>query len=141
MSFPQNIAAGPDGTIYFVEAAGKIGRLDAARHFLEFPIPDDQSSPNAIALGADGNLWFTEEMADQIVRMTPAGQFTRYSLPTPGTVPYDLTWGLDGAVWFTEAGTGGIARFPLSGPPPRIPGEIRVDPVDLSKPVVISRPH
>ena len=57
---PVDIAAGPDGNLWFTESPAKIGRITTAGVVTEFPIPTAQSLPVGIAAGPDGNLWFTE---------------------------------------------------------------------------------
>src|SRR3954468_11372646 len=62
---PNGIAAGPDGSLWFVEFNNNaIGRITTAGVVTEYPLPDDQfkggSQPNGIIVGPDGNLWFTE---------------------------------------------------------------------------------
>ena len=77
-----------------------------------------------IALGRDGNLWFTESAAPgRIGRITPAGQITEFTAGlTANSQPTGITAGPDGAVWFTErtgarigriAADGGITEFAL----------------------------
>lgn len=80
----------------------------------EFPVPTAASQPYSIALGPDGNLWFTETGTNKIGRVTPTGGFTEFSIPTPGSQPHAITTGPDGNLWFTEAGAGKIGRVNLS---------------------------
>src|SRR5215472_11317162 len=48
----------------------------------EFPIPDTTvARPEGITRGPDGNLWFTESIADRIGQITPVGVVTQFSLP------------------------------------------------------------
>lgn len=81
----------------------------------EYPIPTPDSQPNAIILGPDGNMWFTEPNADKIGKSTPGGAITEYSVPTPDAAPGYVTAGPDGNVWFTEAFGDKIARITPSG--------------------------
>jgi streptogramin lyase len=82
------------------------------------------SSPRDIALGPDGNAWFTEAAAPgRIGRITPGGQVTEFAAGlTPNSQPTGITAGPDGAMWFTErtgarigriAADGTITEFPL----------------------------
>ena len=48
----------------------------------EFPIPTAGSSPRSIAVGPDGNLWFTELFGNNIGRITRTGVFTEFPVPT-----------------------------------------------------------
>jgi streptogramin lyase len=87
-----------------------------------FPIPTAASRPSGITLGADGNLWFTEEWGDKIGRMTPAGTLTEFQIPTAQAFPLFIASGPDGNLWFTEPYTtigritpaGTITEFPVS---------------------------
>src|SRR4029077_3365753 len=59
------------------------------------------SGPQGIAMGPDGNMWFTEFGADKIGRITPTGAVTEFPL-TSGAMPFDIAAGHDGAMWFSE---------------------------------------
>ncbi len=73
------------------------------------------SSPAGIALGADGNLWFTEEYGDRIGRITPRGVVTEFSAGlTPFSLASSITAGPDGNLWFTE-NAGRIGRITPAG--------------------------
>src|ERR1043166_4890928 len=51
----------------------------------EFPLPHANSSPQGIAAGPDGNVWFTEFDGNRIGRITPAGAITELTVPPNGT--------------------------------------------------------
>ena len=73
------------------------------------------SSPAGIALGADGNLWFTEQAGDRIGRITPRGVVTEFSAGlTPFSLASSITAGPDGNLWFTE-NAGRIGRITPAG--------------------------
>ena len=100
-----------DGTQYVsVTAPGTI---------TEFTIPTANSGPNAITVGPDGALWFTENPGNKIGRVTTRGVFTEYPIPTAGSSPAGITAGPDGALWFTEDGSdpiqGKVGRVTTSG--------------------------
>ena len=58
--------------------------------------------PRAIALGADGNIWFGEFAGGKIGRITPQGVITEFPIPTPDSGPRALAAGPDGNIWFSE---------------------------------------
>ena len=61
-------------------------------------------SPQGIAAGPDGDLWFTEDLGRKIGRITPTGEIAVYPLPTTyDRVPVGITAGPDGNVWFAES--------------------------------------
>jgi hypothetical protein len=52
--------------------------------FTEYTLPTLSSSPSGIAMGRDGNLWFTEPGIDAIGRMSLTGVLKEFPLPPPG---------------------------------------------------------
>jgi len=135
-SFPDGIAAGPDGALWFTENVGnKIGRITTSGTISEFPIPTAGSRPIGIATGSDGNLWFVERSGDKIGRITPHGAVTEFPLPSTGVVPVWITAGPDGALWFTEVVGQKIGRISTDGaitelpiPPGSFPAGITLGP-------------
>ncbi len=93
----------------------------------EFPLPDAASAPVGIALGADGNLWFTEKVGNRIGRISLAGADRGVrGAANADAGPDGIALGPDGNVWFSEATptvsggshrTGGIAEFGRASPP------------------------
>lgn len=86
-----------------------------------FHLPHQESHPQDIAGGPDGNVWITEQAGDAIGRITPEGEVTEFSLPVDAA-PKAIAGGPDGNVWFTESGQigritpgGQITEFPLPG--------------------------
>src|ERR1700687_4468441 len=72
-SWPEYIANGPDGNLWFTEYYAKqIARITPAGAVTEFSLPfgDDVE---AIVAGPDGNLWFTQPGANKIGRITTSG--------------------------------------------------------------------
>ena len=126
-AYPNAIAAGPDGNLWFTEnAVGSpgIGRITPEGVIAEFRIPNAAPEPMGITAGPDGNLWFTEgafcggnDCLGHIGRVTTSGSFTEFPVPQiyGGVVPYGITTGPDGALWFTENTWDTIARITTSG--------------------------
>jgi streptogramin lyase len=113
-SGPEGITAGPDGNLWFVEAAAsKIGKITTAGVITEYGTANGlaaNSRPWAITKGPDGNLWFTQQVAGPnsgIGMITTAGAIsdfgTSQGLP-PTSVPYAITAGPGGKIWFTDFG-------------------------------------
>ena len=77
-------------------------------------------SPNArlfgITSGNDGNLWFTEQLGNQIGRITPAGVVTEFfDGLTFNADPSGIVAGPDGNLWFAEL-DGRIGRITTGVP-------------------------
>jgi streptogramin lyase len=81
----------------------------------EFPVPTLASTPNGIAAGSDGNLWFTEYTTNKIGRITPAGVITEFNVPTKNSAPRQIAAGPDGNLWFTEFSANQIGKITPAG--------------------------
>jgi len=104
------LAAAPVGAQTLLSPVG-------ASKFKSFRIPTNNSQPEGITLGPDGNMWFAEAAANQIGRIDPKGKITEFVVPQSGSAPTDIVAGADGALWFTEASgfPEGIGRVTTSG--------------------------
>lgn len=85
----------------------------------QYKIPTANSKPASIALGADGNLWFTEFSASKIGQLNTAGKITEVVTPTRRAEPNGIASGPGPNVnlWFTETALGKVAQITTSGPP------------------------
>lgn len=124
-SQPAEIAAGPDGNLWFTEPGGnRIGRITPGGAVTEFSsglttgAPDpfngqpSRANPLGIAVGPDGNMWFTEFGTNRVGRITMSGVITEFSAGITGLAqPTGITAGPDGSVWFTEQSTNRIGRL------------------------------
>lgn len=116
---PGRMAVGPDNSFWFT-AAGEIGRATTKGIVTgEFVVPTgsqpnmplEYSDPRGLALGSDGNMWFTDsgdntEHENLIGRVTSAGKITEFPFSTGGVEgpgdPSSLALGADGDLWFTD---------------------------------------
>ncbi len=96
-------------------AAALLTGAPLSAQFVEYPLPTANAGPRSIAVGADGNLWFTEADAGKIGRITPDGSVVEYPLPSAGAEPWRIAAGPDGALWFTEMAGNRIGRISVSG--------------------------
>jgi streptogramin lyase len=109
-------------------AADPLGKITLYTAGLQ---PNNKSSIQDLALGADGNLWFTDLGPKRSIgRITADGQITELRTGlNPGARPTDITAGPDGNLWFTDHGTtpaigritpaGAITEFALPPPGPK----------------------
>jgi len=118
------ITSGPNGDLWFTESnpnpaanANAIGMLDpsnptqAIQSFVgtkAAPITP-KSAPTGIA-SANGELWFTQPLTDQIGELDPGtGIITEYSAPPAmKDVQSQIVLAPDGYLWFEESGAIGI---------------------------------
>ncbi|MBO2450471.1 hypothetical protein J4573_25435 [Actinomadura barringtoniae] len=124
---PIGLSAAADGSVWFAENAGGIGRVDPAGKVTEYAVPGNSvqklGNPDGVATAADGTLWFSDSSSDapRVGKVDPAtGTSTLYELPKTGTVNFanaqvaDLTPG-PGGIWFTGGGSRSIGRIDASG--------------------------
>ena len=110
---PTNVAAGPDGSLWFTEPySNLVGRVTRTGAVAEFPVPTPDGHPYAICAGPDGNMWFTELEGSKIARITPEGKITEWALP-PGTQPTAIALGPDGNLWFVAQGRNMLAKLDI----------------------------
>ena len=74
------------------------------------------SSPRAIDVGPDGNLWFNDMGTTKAIgRITTSGTITEFSQGlNAGSAPADIAPGPDGNVWFNDR-AGALGRITPSG--------------------------
>ena len=78
----------------------------SAQLIKEYAIPTANSQPHHIALGPDGNLWFTETNTDKLAKITTAGAITECPALTAGSQPVGIVTGPDSNLWFNEFAAG-----------------------------------
>jgi virginiamycin B lyase len=100
---------------------GLLGRISGTGQITGW---DDTSSsyvgfPDALAVGPDGEIWYTN--ASKINRVTPSGAFASTNIPggAGGLQMLGIATGPDGALWFTEmpwgSGSDSIGRLTIDG--------------------------
>jgi virginiamycin B lyase len=121
------IVTGSDGNLWLsgyravsvggeAKSVATIDRMTLAGEVTQFELPGPGSFPTRLALGADGNVWFTEMQEDKVGRITPAGAIQMFQLPR-GARPLEIVLGADGNLWVTEENDdpGALARIDPSG--------------------------
>lgn len=114
----RDIAAGPDGNLWFTSTEGNVGKITTTGTFTAYA---SSGQPTGIASGPDGNVWFTQNTGNKIVKITTSGTMTEYSLPA-ATNPWGIVSGPDEKLWFTASGkigkittTGTITEYSVGG--------------------------
>ncbi len=101
----EDIAAGPDGALWFTGVQGEVGRITTAGVVTEFAAAS-AGTGSAIATGPDGSLWFTVPNGNgvyaSVARITPPGVVSSFNLPGNFHSIGGLTPGPGGNLWFTE---------------------------------------
>jgi RHS repeat-associated protein len=78
----------------------------------EYALPAS-SSPWAVTLGPDKNMWVTDAGTGKIEKLTSTGSRTEYS--SDNDEPQGITTGPDGNLWFVEAKAAHAGRVTTSG--------------------------
>jgi len=76
------------------------------------------AEPFGIALGANGNMWFTDNGTTPAVgEITPSGTITEFSTGlNSGAFPFGIALGANGNMWFTDLGaTKAVGEITPSG--------------------------
>ena len=110
-SAPDAITAGRDGNIWAGGQGGEILRISTSGLFTPYPIAG--AHIGGMAVGADGNVWFTDYGNDAVGKITPSGSITEYPAPA-GAMPKEIAEGSDGNLWVTDE-NGSILRVSIFG--------------------------
>lgn len=101
------IVTGPDGNLWATVDAypgrGGIAKITPSGHVTVYPIPTYGADLGYIAVGSDGNLWFTEHSPNKFGRITPSGTITEFPFEDIGA-PNGIVNGPDGRLWICEQG-------------------------------------
>jgi len=89
----------------------EVGELKVTIH--EWAVPTKGAHPHDPAVGADGALWFTEQMANKLGRLdTATGNFKEYPLVEgKNSGPHGLVADKDGNIWYTANFAGYIGKL------------------------------
>ncbi len=100
-TIPGDITAGPGNSMWFTNgAAKKIGKITMAGAVTEYALPAEPNvTPEHIAKGPDGNVWFTAQ--HYVGKVTPTGEISEY-LTSVFSPSVDIASGADGNMWFTN---------------------------------------
>jgi len=91
-------------------AANDVGDLKVT--IREWAVPTKGAHPHDPAIGADGALWFTEQMQNKIGRLDPkSGAFKEYPLNLQDSGPHGLVSDREGNIWFTGNFKGYIGKL------------------------------
>jgi streptogramin lyase len=100
----RSIALAPDRTIWFADAANRVGRIAAGGTLTEFRrgIPSG-ATPSGIAVDRDGSAWFIDTTKNTVGHVTTDGAVRAFG---NGLMLVNIPGGpvvtSDGAVWFRE---------------------------------------
>ena len=81
----------------------------------EFPVPTKGSGPHGITIGPDGNIWFTEQLANRIGRITTNGAVTEFPVGGGARDLWGIATGADNRLWFCARGSSQIGAITTNG--------------------------
>jgi virginiamycin B lyase len=108
-SSPSSIVSGPAGDLWFLAPSQFPDQYDSAimsfnvttHTFIGYPIAVAGADPTDLAVGSDGNLWFTDRGTDSIgMFSTAAHTITEFPLPNENDIPTRIAPGPEGDLWF-----------------------------------------
>lgn len=98
------------------DAGEAASELQVSGEVTWFPMPVPDSGPTTLAVGPEGDIWFTLSSANAIGRMKPNGAgLAYYYLPTAESSPRIISLGSDGNLWFSQHNAGQIGRITPAG--------------------------
>jgi virginiamycin B lyase len=115
--FPNDIAQGPGGVLYFTRSDPGLGRITTTGEVLSDVVPANTLA-NGSGITASGNgIYYAAFNTDSIWRYDAVtGAFTEFPIPSPGADPSDVAAAPDGSIWFTEVSTDKLGRLdPATG--------------------------
>jgi virginiamycin B lyase len=115
-SNPFSITNGPDKALWFVTnySASYIVRITLDGDMSGYRMASG-SRPQWLALGDDGNLWFTDSGTNKIGTMSAVGTVKEFSVPTPDAGLSGICQGPDGKLWFIEQYANKVGSVTTSG--------------------------
>ena len=113
---PSDVAVDEDGIVWFAATSDQaIGRLDPVTGNVTLT-QTDTLVPRAIAVAADGDVWFSARFVPQGVgELDPDTNNVREFPLTDNPGPQDIAAAPDGSVWFSQTTKGNIARITDAG--------------------------
>ena len=114
-AFPQDIALGPDGKLWFTEKdKNQIGRVTPGNPPVidEFTLPTGFTQPLNITVGPDSKIWFTcSNGAGAVCRINPANPADKQGHGGYGVIAQaGIAAGPDGVIWLGDQG-GKVVRI------------------------------
>src|SRR5438132_5717541 len=102
------LAGGQPGYASKPHAAAAVGDIS------EYTVPSTtQGDPYFIAAGPHGNLWFTDNINNEVAKVTTSGAATAYRVPIPCCGLSGIVAGPDGNLWFADGSA--IGKVTTSG--------------------------
>lgn len=116
-SQPAWTTRGPDGRTWFLDQGSppRAGAVTSGGTITMYPLPQN-SFPEEIVTGPDGNLWITDDAFNGVLVMSPGGAIVaKHKMKTAGADPWGIAVGPDKNLWVAEYNVDKIARITPSG--------------------------
>ncbi len=121
----EGIVTGPDHNLWVTQYvvggsrfSDRVIRVTTSGKFKSFKVGSSPygSGPDAICVGPDKALWFTEADDNALGRLTTNGKYEEFPTGNEYVQPSGIATGPDGALWFTDfSGIAGVGRMTISG--------------------------
>jgi streptogramin lyase len=115
--FPNDIAQGPNGVLYFTKSDPGLGRITTDGTVLPDVVPPNTLANGSGVTASGTGIYFAAFNANSIWRYdTVTGGFTEFPIPTASANLSDVAAGPDGTIWIAEFGANQIGRLdPATG--------------------------
>lgn len=108
---PAAVVVGPDSAIWFtIENASAIGVLRGTT-IHKIPKGRENLEPLGLAVATNGEVWFTDAIAEAVGRLSPDGAVQSFPLPTRITQFGRLAVAPDGSAWFADGWSNSVIRL------------------------------
>jgi streptogramin lyase len=117
--YPFNIVEGKNQDLWFSQyypqyvPTKKMAHITSSGVISEFPITNTDWI-EALAVDANGDVWYMDLNANQISKMDINGVITSYPLSQRLAASSDMIFGPDGNIWFVESQSGIIGKIDMS---------------------------
>lgn len=106
-SFPSEIAAAPDGTLWATTGANSTTKLANITTSGSITMNGAGTAtdlwPEGVTADSSGTVWWADNGSySRIGKRTSSGTVTLYTTPTSNSMPQEITVGPDGRIWFSE---------------------------------------
>jgi streptogramin lyase len=119
---PWGISPGPDGNVWVaLYGTDQIARvntqpgLTGQMTVYDVPISGELAGPYAIAAGVNGDIWFTDYLAGEIVDYPISPVISQYPAPASANAIFGTTPGINADEWFTDYADNQVDRVCSNG--------------------------
>jgi virginiamycin B lyase len=112
---PAYLTVGRNGVLYYTDYSSGMLGFQSAFSGTHGATTTPNNDPLDVTTGFDGNIWFTDGLAKELVRYNPRSLLNNFTEFPLTNAPFGISAGPDGSIWFTEPNAGKIGRREADG--------------------------